>query len=203
MRGSPGLGSGSLKGCCFEDCPPRPFEPAQDSGSPDLAVSPTLVRMAETINTLSVVTIVISGLVLLLGVYLIKSGRREAHMKAMLTASTLATLFLVLYLTRLGLGYEKKYVGPNKTAYLALLVSHIILAAANLPLALLALWNGWKGYVASGRNLGNIDSPEARPFFARHRMWVKWTVPVWLYVAVTGWIIYLLLHNHGEVIKGA
>ena len=34
-------------------------------------------------------------------------------------------------------------------------------------------------------------------------MWVKWTVPVWLYVAVTGWIIYLLLHNHGEVIKGA
>ena len=75
-------------------------------------------------------------------------------------------------------------------------------AAPRAPLALLALWNGWKGYVASGRNLGNIDSPEARPFFARHRMWVKWTVPVWRYVAVTGWIIYLLLHNYGEVTRG-
>lgn len=162
----------------------------------------TLGNMAETISNLSVITIVISGLVLLLGVYFIKRGNRDAHMKAMLTASTLATIFLVLYLTRLGMGYEKKYIGPNKTAYLLLLVSHIILAAANLPLALLAVWNGWKGYLASGRNLGNIDLPEARPFFARHRQWVKWTVPVWLYVAATGWIIYLLLHNYGEVIKG-
>lgn len=159
--------------------------------------------MAETINLFSVVTIVISGLVLVLGVYFIRRGQREAHMKAMLTASALATLFLVLYLTRLGLGYEKKYIGPNKSAYLALLLSHIVLAAANLPLALLALWNGWKGYQAAGRNLGNIDSPAARPFFDRHRAWVRWTVPVWLYVAVTGWIIYLLLHNYGEVIKGA
>lgn len=159
--------------------------------------------MAETINTLSVITIVISGLVLLLGVYFIRSGQREAHMKAMLVASTLATLFLVLYLTRLGLGYEKKYVGPNKGAYLALLISHIALAAANLPLALLALWNAWKGYQAAGRNLANIGAAEARPFFDRHRAWVRWTVPVWLYVAVTGWIIYLLLHKYGEVIKGA
>ncbi|GAA5502745.1 hypothetical protein Dxin01_02489 [Deinococcus xinjiangensis] len=158
--------------------------------------------MAETINQWSVITIVISGLVLLLGVYFIKRGNREAHMRAMLTASALATIFLVLYLTRLGLGYEKKYVGPNHGAYIALLISHIILAAANLPLALLALWNAWKGLQAAG-NLGNIDSPAARPYFAKHRAWVRWTVPVWIYVAVTGWIIYLLLGKYGEVIKGA
>lgn len=159
--------------------------------------------MAETINTLSVMTIVISGLILLLGVYFIKSGKRDAHMKAMLSASALATLFLVLYLTRLALGYEKKYVGPYHGAYIALLISHILLAAANLPLALLALWNGWKGYQAAGQNLGNIDAPAARPFFHKHRAWVRWTVPVWLYVAATGWIIYLLLHRYGEVMKGA
>ena len=122
-------------------------------------------------------------------------------MRAMLTASALATLFLVLYLTRLGLGYEKKYVGPYHGAYVALLISHIILAAANVPLALLALWNAWKGLQNAG-NLGNIDAPAARPFFEKHRAWVRWTVPVWLYVAVTGWLIYLILDRYGEVFKG-
>ncbi len=158
--------------------------------------------MAETINTWSVITIVISGLVLLLGVYFIRAGNRAAHMRAMLTASALATLFLVLYLTRLGLGYEKKYAGPYHGGYIALLISHIILAAANVPLALLALWNAWKGLQNAG-NLGNIDAPAARPFFDKHRAWVRWTVPVWLYVAVTGWIIYLLLGRYGVVMKGA
>ncbi|GGK21872.1 hypothetical protein GCM10008955_14200 [Deinococcus malanensis] len=156
--------------------------------------------MAETINQWAVFTIVLSGLALMAGVFLIRGGNREAHMKAMLLASGLATVFLVLYLTRLGLGYEKKYIGPNRGAYLALLISHIILAAANLPLALLALWNAWKGLKAAG-NLRNIDLPAARGYFNRHRAWVRWTVPVWLYVAVTGWIIYLLLGRYGEVIK--
>ena len=158
--------------------------------------------MAETINQWAVITIVLSGLALIVGVYLIKRGLREAHMRAMIVASTLATIFLVLYLTRLGLGYEKKYAGPEawRTAYFALLISHIILAAANLPLALGALWNAYKGLRAA-RNLNNIDLPAARGYFNKHRAWVRWTVPVWLYVAVTGWIIYLVLHSYGEVIK--
>lgn len=157
--------------------------------------------MAETINQWAVITIVLSGIALVIGVYFIRTGNREAHMRAMITASTLATIFLVLYLTRLGLGYEKKYVGPYRGAYFALLISHIILAAANLPLALGALWNAWKGLKAAG-NLGNISAPVAATYFRRHRAWVRWTVPVWLYVAVTGWIIYLLLKSYGEVIKG-
>ncbi|AWT36727.1 hypothetical protein GCM10008956_33890 [Deinococcus arenae] len=158
--------------------------------------------MAETINQWAVITIVLSGLALCVGVYLIKRGLREAHMRAMIVASTLATIFLVLYLTRLGLGYEKKYAGPEawRTAYFALLISHIILAAANLPLALGALWNAYKGLRAA-RNLNNVDLPAARGYFNKHRAWVRWTVPVWLYVAVTGWIIYLVLHSYGEVIK--
>ena len=85
-------------------------------------------------------------------------------------------------------------------AILLLLVSHIILAAANLPLALGALWNAYRGLKAAG-NLNNIDLPAARGYFNKHRAWVRWTVPVWLYVAVTGWIIYLVLHSYGEVIK--
>lgn len=158
--------------------------------------------MAEIINNLAVISIILSGLVLVVGVYFIRSGNREAHMKAMLTACAFATLFLVFYLTRLGLGYEKKYMGPFRAAYLILLVSHIILAAANLPLAYLALVNGWKGFQSAGRQLLDINSHEKSVhYFAQHRKWVRWTVPVWLYVAVTGWIIYLLLHNYGTVIK--
>ncbi len=158
--------------------------------------------MAETINQWAVITIILSGLALCVGVYLIKRGLKEAHMKAMIVASTLATIFLVLYLTRLGLGYEKKYAGPEewRVAYFVLLISHIILAAANLPLALGALWNAYRGLKAAG-NLNNIDLPAARGYFNKHRAWVRWTVPVWLYVAVTGWIIYLVLHSYGEVIK--
>lgn len=158
--------------------------------------------MAETINQWAVITIILSGLALCVGVYLIKRGLKEAHMKAMIVASTLATIFLVLYLTRLGLGYEKKYAGPEewRVAYFVLLISHIILAAANLPLALGALWNAYRGLKATG-NLNNIDLPAARGYFNKHRAWVRWTVPVWLYVAVTGWIIYLVLHSYGEVIK--
>ncbi|GAA5436340.1 DUF420 domain-containing protein [Deinococcus sp. A31D244] len=159
--------------------------------------------MAETINQWAVITIVLSGLALCVGVYLIRRGMREAHMRAMIVATSLATIFLVLYLTRLGLGYEKKYAGPEewRTAYFVLLISHIILATLNLPLALGALWNAVKGLKAAG-NLGNIDAPAARGYFNRHRAWVRWTVPVWLYVAVTGWIIYVVLHSYGEVIKG-
>lgn len=169
------------------------------------AACPSIVAgvVAEVVNQWAVITIVLSGLALIVGVAMIRQGKREAHMRAMLLASGLATIFLVLYLTRLGLGYEKKYAGPEewRLAYFVLLVSHIVLAAANLPLALLALWNAWKGLQAAG-NLGNIDAPAARPFFDKHRMWVRWTVPVWLYVAVTGWVIYLILGRYGEVIKG-
>ncbi|ABF44713.1 MULTISPECIES: DUF420 domain-containing protein [Deinococcus] len=159
--------------------------------------------MAAIINQWAVITIVLSGLTLLCGVWFIRRGNREAHMRAMLLASALATLFLVLYLTRLGLGYEKKYVGPAewRGAYFFLLISHILLAALNLPLALLALWNAWRGLKAAG-NLQHIDAPAARPWFNRHRAWVRWTVPVWLYVALTGWIIYLVLGRYGQIIKG-
>ena len=159
--------------------------------------------MAPIINQWAVITIVLSGIALVFGVLFIRRGNREAHMRAMVLASTLATIFLVLYLTRLGLGYEKKYAGPEawRLPYFALLISHIILAAANLPLALGALYNAWKGLKAAG-NLGRIDTAPARTFFNRHRAWVRWTVPVWLYVAVTGWIIYLVLGRYGEVITG-
>lgn len=156
--------------------------------------------LAETINSLAVLTIVLSGIALVTGVVLIRQGKHEAHKIAMLLASGLATVFLVLYLTRLGMGYEKRYAGPSAWAwaYYALLISHIILAAANLPLAVLSLWHAWQG-LQKTTTLHPL-SAEAQPSFMQHRRWVRWTVPVWLYVAVTGWIIYVILKQYGETI---
>ncbi|WP_261664577.1 DUF420 domain-containing protein [Deinococcus sp. Marseille-Q6407] len=156
---------------------------------------------AAFINQAAVFTIVLSGFALLTGVYFIRSGNRVNHMRSMLTASALATLFLVLYLTRLALGYEKVFVGPQpwRVPYFALLISHIALAAANVPLALVPLFYAYKGVKAAG-SLANIEQvPAARAAFATHRKWVRWTVPVWLYVAVTGWIIYVVLGRWGQV----
>lgn len=159
--------------------------------------------MGALLSELSVITIVLSGLALVAGVVLIKRGRREWHMRAMLLASGLATLFLVLYLWRIGIGYSKMYSGPVgwRAAYFALLISHTLLAALNLPLAVFAVLNAWRGLRAAG-SLQHIETPSARPYFGRHRAWVRWTVPVWLYVAATGWIIYLVLERYGTV-RGA
>lgn len=157
--------------------------------------------LASLVNQWAVITIVLSGIALIVGVYFIRTGNRTQHMRFMLLASGLATVFLVLYLTRLGMGYEKKYMGPAeyKGAYYALLISHIVLAAANLPLALGALFWARKGLQAAG-SLERVDEvPEARAAFSTHRRWTRWTVPVWLYVAATGWIIYLVLDKYGQI----
>lgn len=161
--------------------------------------------MGELLSLLSVLTIVASGLALIAGVVLIRRGERLWHMRAMLLASGLATVFLVFYLWKIGIGYSKTYVGPDgwRGAYFAVLISHTILAAANLPLALGAVWNAWKGLQAAKGDLGAIHrQPEADRRFRLHRAWVRWTVPVWVYVAATGWIIYLVMERYGAV-KGA
>jgi putative membrane protein len=157
--------------------------------------------MGELLATASVVTIILSGLALVLGVYFIRSGNREAHMRSMITATALATLFLVFYLSKVAIGYTKVWVGPpdGRVWYLVLLATHTLMAALNVPLALVALWYARKGLLAAG-SLARVDEvPAARAAFDTHRRWTRWTVPVWLYVAVTGWIIYVLLERFGAV----
>jgi putative membrane protein len=80
-----------------------------------------------------------------------------------------------------------------------LLATHTLMAALNVPLALVALWLALRGRRASGTLARVHEVPEAAALFARHRAWVRWTVPVWLYVAATGWIIYVLLERFGAV----
>jgi putative membrane protein len=134
----------------------------------------------QTLTVLSTTCIVLSGAGLLLGWYFIR-GRRDitAHRATMLTATSLAGLFLVFYVSRWALYGSKLFAGTGgwRTVYFAILVPHILLAVALGPLALRLI------YLA----LRKRD-------FAAHRRLARVTLPVWLYVAASGWVIYYLLY---------
>ncbi|MFD3005383.1 DUF420 domain-containing protein [Thermus tengchongensis] len=137
--------------------------------------------MKELLGLLAVWSIVLSGLALVTGVVLIKKGNRIAHHWAMLTATSLALLFLVFYLVKWALHGTTAYGGPEawRGAYYFLLITHTLLAAINGPLALYVIWRAFKGE------------------FILHKRWARVLVPIWLYVAVSGWVIYLALKRYG------
>lgn len=137
--------------------------------------------MKELLSLLAVWSIVLSGLALIGGVVLIRKGHRVWHHRTMLTATTLALLFLVFYLAKWALHGTTAYGGPEawRGAYYFLLITHTLLAAINGPLALYVIWRAFRGE------------------FVVHKRWARVLVPVWLYVAFSGWIIYVVLKRYG------
>ncbi len=133
----------------------------------------------ELLTALSLLTIGASGILILTGLYLVKTGRKELHKKAMLSASFLALLFLIFYLIKYFSYPPKPYEGPLKGLYLFVLISHSILAAINLPLAVVTVFLGVTNRLS------------------RHRKIAPITAAVWIYVAVTGWLIYAFLKIGG------
>jgi putative membrane protein len=97
----------------------------------------------------------------------------------MLTGTAFAALFLALYVIRAILFQTKRFAGHGivRTVYLTILASHTLLAIAVAPLALITLFLAFRGD------------------FARHRRIARVTLPIWLYVAATGWIIYWMLYH--------
>jgi len=124
-----------------------------------------------------------SAICLLTGYAMIRSRRIQAHRLCMGTAFLLSTAFLISYVVyHLNVG-SVPFAGQGwiRPLYFTLLISHIILAAAILPLAL----------VTMARAL--------RERFDAHRRIARWTLPIWLYVSVTGVVIYwLLYHAYGS-----
>ena len=117
--------------------------------------------------------------VLLIVAYVhIRGGRIEQHRRTMLAAFATSVLFLISYVTYHAQVGSKPYPGTGllRTMYFAILIPHVILAAAVVPLALLTLRRG----------LRRDD--------ARHRAIARWTLPIWLFVSVTGVIVYLMLY---------
>jgi uncharacterized membrane protein YozB (DUF420 family) len=117
-----------------------------------------------------------AAVLLLIGFLLIRSRNVRAHQRVMLTAFGVSCVFLVSYLVNhyhAGIVY---YTGSMRTLYLWILWTHTPLAAAVPVLAIITLTRGLKGRIAS------------------HRAIAKWTLPIWLYVSVTGVIVYLMLY---------
>lgn len=114
---------------------------------------------------------------LLLGVYFIKRGKQELHKASMTTAFALGALFLVSYVIYHAAAESTSFGGEGwiRWVYYFLLITHIILAAVALfPI----LWAYYYGYT------GKYD---------KHRAVVKYAFPIWLYVTVTGVIVYLMI----------
>jgi len=110
---------------------------------------------------------------------LIKQGRIQAHKRVMLTAFAVSSLFLVSYLVyhaQVG-SVHYPHGGLIRTVYLTILTTHTILAATVPVLAIITLRRGLKGS------------------FVRHKAIARWTLPIWLYVSITGVVVYLMLYQ--------
>jgi putative membrane protein len=122
--------------------------------------------------------IVISGVCLVIGYICIRSRKIVWHRRSMVTASVFAALFLVVYVTRFVWLGSKIYPGDgvSRVVYLIILVSHTTIAIAVAPLA----------FVTLRRALGSR--------FRLHRQIARITLPMWIYTAITGWVVYMLLY---------
>lgn len=120
-----------------------------------------------------------AAILLSIGYVLIRKGRIETHRKVMLAAFATSALFLVSYLVYHANVGSKRFpgVGTIRTVYLTILLTHTVLAAAIVPLVLVTL-----SRALSAR-------------FDRHRAIARWTLPIWLYVSVTGVVVYWMLYR--------
>jgi putative membrane protein len=114
---------------------------------------------------------------LIIGYVLIRQKNINAHKLVMLSSFGTSSLFLISYVIyhwfKSG---PKAYDGEYQTAYYFILITHVILAAIIIPLALFTLYRGWNSQIGQHRRIARI------------------TLPIWLYVSVTGVIIYLMLY---------
>ena len=121
----------------------------------------------------------VSFLLLVAALIQIRRGNVAAHRRLMLSALAVSSLFLVSYVVYHARHGSVRFQGQGavRAVYFVILVTHVILAAAIVPLVAVTL----------GRAL--------RGDFARHRRIARWTYPVWLYVSVTGVVVYLMLYH--------
>lgn len=123
-----------------------------------------------------------AAVLLVAGLAAIKAGARERHRALMISAFVVSVAFLACYLYYhfvVSNGRPTRFNGGtwSRGAYLTLLLSHTVLAVVNLPLVLRTLWLAH------------------RERFVAHRRIARWTFPIWLYVSVTGVLVYVVLYH--------
>jgi putative membrane protein len=135
-----------------------------------------------TIHTLPAINAslnALSGVLLVIGYALMRAKRIDLHRRVMIAAFVTSSLFLICYLiyhAQVG-SVPFRREGFVRPLYFTILITHVTLAAAVLPLAIVTLTRGLKGR------------------YPRHRAIARWTFPIWLYVSVTGVLVYVLLYQ--------
>jgi len=119
-----------------------------------------------------------SALFLIAGYRFIRNGFTRAHRNSQIAALVTSTCFLISYLTYHYYHGDTRFLGQGivRPFYFAILITHVILAIVIVPLVLITVYRA------------------ARGDFIRHRRIARWTLPLWLYVSVTGVIVYLMLY---------
>jgi uncharacterized membrane protein YozB (DUF420 family) len=137
------------------------------------------------VHELPAVNAILNGtaaILLVRGYFLIRARKRNQHKKTMIAAFSVSVVFLVSYLVyhaNSGIVYYQK-TGFIRYVYFAILYTHTPLAAAVPVLAIITLRRALKA--------------EKTGDFSRHRRIARWTLPIWLYVSVTGIVVYLMLY---------
>ena len=123
-----------------------------------------------------------SAVLLMIGFACIRRRKIAAHQVCMTTAFVVSSLFLVTYLLHHAQVGSVPFVGPAwlKIIYLAVLIPHVVLSAVVVPLALTTLTYAW------------------RSRFDRHKRIARWTFPIWLFVSVSGVVVYWMLYHLGH-----
>jgi len=129
-----------------------------------------LPALNATLNSISLV-------LLLWGYRAIRRRKIDIHRRLMVSAFVVSVAFLISYLTYRFFGSEKRFSGQGwvRPLYFFILITHVILAATVPVLASRTLYLAWRGRWVS------------------HRRWAAWTFPIWVYVSVTGVLVYLML----------
>lgn len=137
------------------------------------------MSLTEALPHLNATLNATAAILLLGGYYFIRHGRIERHRACMIAAAIVSALFLVSYLTHRFYAPILQFRGPASLAipYYTLLISHVTLSVAIVPLVALTLWRALKGR------------------FLMHRRVARWAWPAWMYVSITGIAVYIVLYQ--------
>jgi uncharacterized membrane protein YozB (DUF420 family) len=132
-----------------------------------------------------------STILVVVAYVLIRSGRPAAHRRVMIAAMIVSAVFLACYLTYHFTAPVFVFPGHGWVVpvYYTMLISHVVLALVVTPMIGVTAWRALKAW-RNGVGLENIPVN-----FARHRALARWTLPIWLYVTVTGVLIYVTLYH--------
>jgi len=154
-----------------------------------------LVHLNAALNTLAT-------MLLITGFVLIKRRRLEAHARTMMAAFGVSCLFLISYLVYHWIAGSVKFTHPGvvRYVYLTILLTHVLLAVVVPFLAVATIFNGLRGTGKWGA--GRFSKADRKQFLNRHRKLARWTFPIWLYVSVTGVVVYVMLYHLWPPVTG-